>query len=186
MKDNLSSIVWSTTPDHAKSLLKMSPEAFSSSLQAAFHSSSNDFYSALAGETIATSTNETHDSGYVRSRDAIYFDPFLILRKVGDSLIKRFVEVQSSTSKDIPSFLTPPTIVETVGERATFPLKFQSANTYVGPRVALIGYVILFTILNSFSIFCIFFIFIFILISTLFFLYIVMQHIQYIHLQVKV
>lgn len=148
---DLSSIVWSTSPDHAMQLVKMSPQAFTKALNTVLHASSSAFTAALTGaseahlseassQEAAADTEEAayKNSLYNKERDTFYLDPLWWLQKAGKSLVEGLATLQAQAGV-APPWQPPPLITEVVGAKASFPLRFQSASAYVAPRVALIG-----------------------------------------------
>ena len=115
--DNYSSIVWSTTPQHARFLEACSEEEFIQAVNRAFRlepekRSNTQFYEVV------------HD---------------ILLRS--NALFKNFAKsAQLDTLRDSVCD-EPPSATRLQGKRASFPLKLSHANRYTQNGVALIGYV---------------------------------------------
>lgn len=167
--DGLSSIVWSTSPDHAAALLAMTPPEFAAALNTVLHAPTEAFAAALTGsdpESAAAEARASMPSGddaaaattagddaaaaaaeqqrayaaslFVPSRDRVFFDPLWALQRAAHAATGALARATASAGLS-PAFMPPPRIAASVGGRASFPLRFQSANRYIAPRVALIG-----------------------------------------------
>lgn len=164
--DGMSSIVWSTSPDHAAALLAMQPHEFAAALNTVLHAPTDAFAAALTGsdpESAAaeasaaaapSSAGAASSSGaadaeaeaqrayesslFVPSRDRIFLDPLWAMQRAAHAATGALTRATAAAGMS-PPFMTPPRIASTVGGRASFPLRFQSANRYIAPRVALVG-----------------------------------------------
>lgn len=112
--DSYSSIVWSTTPSEARRLSKCSPDQFVAELNAALTSPSDVGRHGGAGA------------------------PAGLLGYLGKFATSTTQVLNAVTSRHCP-FRDPPHIDACVGPRGSFPLRLSLANSYVRPRVALIG-----------------------------------------------
>ena len=170
--DNISSVVWSTTPQHAEALCAKegplgSAEAFTVALNAALRTPPADYQAIVAGGSVAdggpphpfggmgkgqgshvnsssTRDNDTSCSSYGRlgalydqNRDALQLDPLTALTRAGAKAADGLAALAASTSGE--PWQSPPLITATVGPRLSFPFRLSKANSYVRPRVALIG-----------------------------------------------
>lgn len=151
--DNYSSIVWSTTPQHAEYLTSISSEQFADALNTVLTAPSESFAAAVRGEaaiyapgsgvggaaTAASGGSDgagaaSTDNSYDRQRDAIWLDPISMAMRIGSGITDKL-----TTSPQAEPFRLPPTITNSIGPRASFPLRLMKANAYVKPRVALVG-----------------------------------------------
>jgi len=141
--------VWSTTPDHAATLLRLSPPEFAAALNTVLTAPTATFAAALAGDAApppatpadpeaAAAAAAYQATLYNKARDTIFLDPLWALHRAGSALVDRLVAQQTASSA-APPLRAPPRITEVVGPRAAFPLRFQSASAYTAPRVALVG-----------------------------------------------
>jgi len=107
--EDYASLVWSTTPAHAKQLCaEMTSEEFVEAVNKAFRADSAQF-----------------QPGGRRS----FFDPVL------PGPLSQVASILFPTSQ--PPF--PPLITSVAGPRASFPLRYIHADRYIAPRVALLG-----------------------------------------------
>ena len=162
---NYSSIVWSTTPDHAALLTRMDEAAFVAALNTVLASPPAAFGAAMRGGSTTSSSggegeasaDEGADATYDAERDTVYLDAFAALAALGQDAAGRLAGTAASPSSSSSSstsggprgcssplpasslFVAPPTVVASPGPRAAFPLTLSHANRYVGPRMALIG-----------------------------------------------
>jgi 2-polyprenyl-6-methoxyphenol hydroxylase-like FAD-dependent oxidoreductase len=152
--DGYASIVWSTTPDHAATLLRLSPPEFAAALNTVLTAPTATFAAALAGDAApppaipaaagaaepeaAAAAAAYQATLYNKARDTIFLDPLWALHRAGSALVGRLVAQQTASSA-APPLRLPPRITQVVGPRAAFPLRFQSASAYTAPRVALVG-----------------------------------------------
>jgi 2-polyprenyl-6-methoxyphenol hydroxylase-like FAD-dependent oxidoreductase len=90
-----------------------------------------------------TSTRATEDL-YNRHRDVLFLDPIAALLRLGwratETLARSGASFSSASASAAAStaFQAPPRILETLGLRASFPLKLSQARRFVGPRCALV------------------------------------------------
>lgn len=115
LPQNKASLVWSTTPQNAAYLKSLTAESFLALVNAAFHLDQADikYLFSLPSTSPSTSSAFTHT----------------------DELSWRLQHKSRSTSSPSP----PLVIAVQPNTVASFPLRFRHANTYIGPRVALIG-----------------------------------------------
>ncbi|KAK9367373.1 hypothetical protein V1509DRAFT_595609 [Lipomyces kononenkoae] len=109
MPDGKTSLVWSTTPKHAAHLKGLSGGAFCTLVNAAFRLGMVDL------QYLMTRVDEDEIKNEFEWRDAR-----LPIEAEGQQFPIRVVEVQE-------------------GSRAIFPLKMRHCDTYVAPRIALVG-----------------------------------------------
>jgi ubiquinone biosynthesis monooxygenase Coq6 len=124
LHDNFSNIVWSTTPEHAKYLCSLNDQQFLKDLNSAFRADSSGF----------------QPGGRRSMFDCVISDP-----------LSTNSSTFSNASKSIPYSMlipilfpspkesTPPLAIESVGKRASFPLRMIHSETYIGSRCVLIG-----------------------------------------------
>ncbi|KAM5433920.1 putative ubiquinone biosynthesis monooxygenase [Microsporum ferrugineum] len=114
LPNNYATLVWSTTVQNAAYLKSLSPEAFTTMVNAAFRLSITDLKYMFSLPPSPTEASEN-------------------LYDHGDELSWRLEHTS------VPSFVPPE--VETVHSNtvAAFPLRFRHASTYISPRVALVG-----------------------------------------------
>lgn len=113
MRDGYSSIVWSTTAEHAKELKGLSPEEFVVRV--------NDALCAPASAPVPPE-----------------FPGLPVLTDLVKGVNHAVNTVMAAAALSDP-FVAPPTATEVVGQRVSFPLKMKHATSYVKPGVALIG-----------------------------------------------
>lgn len=113
--DNLSSIVWSTTPKHAAELAALPPDEFVASLNAALHAPS-----------AAARAEGPSASGF----------PLLAPLEVAAAAV---TDVMGSLSQARAPARPAPVIESVEGVRASFPLRLMHANSFVRHRAALVG-----------------------------------------------
>lgn len=109
MPDGKASLVWSTTPKLAAHLKSLSPEAFCTLVNAAFRLDMTDL------NYLYTRFNAEDISAEFEWRDGL-----LPMEDEGAKFPLRVAEVQE-------------------GSRASFPLRMRHCDSYVAPRVALVG-----------------------------------------------
>jgi ubiquinone biosynthesis monooxygenase Coq6 len=147
-----SSVVWSTSPQHAAKLEKLSEADFVRALNTVLQADAGLFRQALednspsatatasarAGATTEeSSTLPGGDRLYSRDRDGIFLDPLMAVRAAGMAVAEKIGAVAASCDPR-DAFVAPPTVLS-CGPRASFPLRFGKANSYVRPRLALVG-----------------------------------------------
>lgn len=113
MRDGYSSVVWSTSEEQAKELKELSPEDFIARLNDALHAPA----SVPAPPT---------------------FPGLPVLTDLVQGVDHAVHTVLAAAALTDP-FVSPPTAIEAVGARVSFPLKMKHATSYVKPGVALIG-----------------------------------------------
>eukprot|EP00478_Filoreta_tenera_P000327 GABV01000327.1.p1 GENE.GABV01000327.1~~GABV01000327.1.p1 ORF type:complete len:444 (+),score=149.26 GABV01000327.1:3-1334(+) len=114
-----SSVVWSTTPEHADHLLNLSPEAFLQDLNAAFSAPPSAF--SPDGKAPWMSN--------------------ILPESLRDLLPQLFVDQGPPHPETGELMKVPPKATALAGKpsRAAFPLRFRQSSAYVMPRVALVG-----------------------------------------------
>lgn len=117
--DDLCSIVWSTSSEHAQALQQCSEAEFVEALQEAF-SRTPTMYA---------------DSGPETNRSALYH----VNHALSDAAEFATRAISAFGTSESASFRAPPQVTELVGPRASFPLKIAHANSYTKPGLALIG-----------------------------------------------
>jgi len=163
VSDTHASIVWSTSPTHAAELERMAPEAFVAALNHALTAPRSEWERAHSEGVRTAAAPPPGDSGggfggggvgdehlYQRQRDMWTLNPLDALARwvkgVDGHIRSRYVgdaappdSPAASVEAPLHAFHPPPRVLELAGQRASFPLRLQNANTYVGPRLALIG-----------------------------------------------
>jgi 2-polyprenyl-6-methoxyphenol hydroxylase-like FAD-dependent oxidoreductase len=133
MFDNYSSIVWSTTSPESERLLALNDEDFLEELNLAFTGESLTFLFPLPSLLIICIVIAP-----LHSKDESYTSlPFGL-----GNIISKADSFLSQISRGLLTHKVenPPEILELMGKRASFPLRFNHATEYVKPRAALIGY----------------------------------------------
>jgi ubiquinone biosynthesis monooxygenase Coq6 len=154
--DDLSSVVWSTTPAHAAELVSLSGPEFVTRLNAALTAPTSAFTRPPAPREDAAhaqrpgSSSGGSDGGphklYDRQSDVISLDPLALTVRAGNALASAIAEALESarprragTAAASPQ-QQPPHVTATIGQRASFPLRLSKSNADVQHRLALIGY----------------------------------------------
>jgi ubiquinone biosynthesis monooxygenase Coq6 len=143
-----------------------SPQAFTAALNAALSAPPSEFQAAMAGGSpadgapahpfggmgagqaaaaargsggsgSASASSGDADGLYHQATDALSLDPLSAVVRAGAAAADALAALAASTSGE--PWLPPPVAVETRGPRLSFPFRMSKANSYVGPRVALIG-----------------------------------------------
>lgn len=151
LRDNHASIVWSTTPSHADYLTNLSNDEFVNALNTVLTAEPSLFMEALRGDsstpptmTTASSSTDNPDAHitsasttdeYNVQKDTLWLDPLGTLLKTGNKIMHQL----STASFQSDPFRRPPLILSGIGSRASFPLKFMKAHSYIAPRLALVG-----------------------------------------------
>lgn len=126
-----SSIVWSTSQQHAAALVSMPDAAFVEHLNAALSAPTSAFQSS-SGASQA-------DAGlYQQSRDALTLDPLAAAVNFGLALAASTAKALGSAGQGA-AWQDPPTIVGALGKRASFPLRLSKSSADARHRVVLIG-----------------------------------------------
>jgi ubiquinone biosynthesis monooxygenase Coq6 len=148
--EGYASIVWSTTPSHADYLTgSLSPQGFTDALNTVLTADPETFAAALRGEEKQKAADASQDLGqqpgsaahagpgeaYVASRDTLPHDPLTMAVRAGTTLVQHLATASFQSDR----FMRPPLIAATLGARASFPLRLMKANSYVRPRLALVG-----------------------------------------------
>lgn len=127
LDDDVSSLVWSTSPDYAKKLVEMNPEEFVGELNAAMVAPSTELPGSAYGR--AASRRRVMEGA------TTMLPP--VLRDGLGTARDRLESLRPSTSATLK---LPPLVGSVVpGSRASFPLTLSHASCYVRPRVALAG-----------------------------------------------
>ena len=160
--DSSSSIVWSTTPNHAKALCAMSEAEFVSALNTVLTAPPDVFRSAVAGNAppspppANTSDHRSGAHGSSRGAEGLpnspstssggdargpsLYDPArdtMYLNLAG--LAAKVVGACSGGAGSPDVAVSPPRVVSSSAPRASFPLALMGAMHYVRPRMALVG-----------------------------------------------
>jgi len=152
LRDNYASIIWSTTPSHADYLMSISNEDFINALNTVLTAEPRLFMEALRGENTPSSASSTSSSttttnpdihisststndAYNQQKDTLWLDPVATLLKTGEKIMQQL----STASFQTDPFRRPPLVLSSIGSRGTFPLKFFNAQSYISPRLALVG-----------------------------------------------
>ena len=112
--DNFTSVIWSTSPAHAKQL------------------------QAMDGPEFVAAVNAALTDPPTRSAPSHAASLPSLLRPLA-SLTESATTVLSSLTARHAPFRTPPHAEAVVGPRASFPLALSHANSYVKPGLALVG-----------------------------------------------
>ena len=138
MWDNLASVVWSTTPEHAKLLSSLSPQEFALAVDTALHADESSFDNGGNG-------NGGGDPG----AQPIYLSPSMTLAtmaRAAASVIRSATPASPMPTPPRISALTTATNTTTTttttatsSKRAVIPLRLAFADALVRPRLALIG-----------------------------------------------
>jgi 2-polyprenyl-6-methoxyphenol hydroxylase-like FAD-dependent oxidoreductase len=121
---NYANIVWSTTPEEAEELQKLSNEEFIQRM--------NDLLQSGPTNAPPLFSNEMKEKAPWPLADAAN----------GIEMLSQSINTglsMSSWTERQRGFVTPPVITEVVGRRFGFDLNLMHAKNYVGPRVCLIG-----------------------------------------------
>lgn len=112
LPNNHATLVWSTTAENAAYLKSLAPKAFLAMVNAAFRLSMTDLQYMMHMTTVSdTDTENPHEK----------------------ELVWRLQHTPQ------PTHIPPPVTALQEGSKASFPLRFRHATSYISPRVALVG-----------------------------------------------